>query len=184
MAKFCQKCGNQLDDNAAFCNACGAQFGGGAAMPAFISNYANNISTRVHWLIAFAAQFLCLIIATLPLIGSGNYSASILDLLGETALDATAGSVFEVLFILGFIAAAVYMILPIALEKPFDFKALLPINIAAIVYFIYNVIMIIYICSEAYGDVGLSVWGWIYILVSLAAIADLVLFSLKFKSQN
>ncbi len=191
MAKFCGKCGAQLDDNAVFCNACGAQLGatgGNAGMPSFVTNYAKNLSTRNHWLLTFAAQFICLIFSTLALIsvGSGSSSSNLSIWDGLSGFELTGGSVFYVIFLLAYIAAVVYMFLPIAFEKAFTLKSLLPVAVVAAAYFVYNIIMVLCVTGEfpSYAEAGLSVWGIFYIIISIAVIADLVLFTLKCKSEN
>lgn len=183
MAKFCQRCGKQLEDNARFCSACCAPVAG-PVTPSFITNYAKGISTRNHWMLTFAAQFFSIIFATLPLITGNQFYGDLTLLKTLSRMDATAGLVFGILFMLAFLGSAIYMIMPIVREKPFDFKYLLPVNITAIAYYLYNVIMFIYIYAESDGDGAFTVWGWLYVIIAAAAIADLVLFSLKFKSTK
>ncbi len=191
MAKFCGKCGAQLNDNAMFCGKCGskvevAEFAYQQPTPTTytVSNNAN----KTHWILSFLGQLVCAVLFFLPTINLEALwvveDVSVMEQVSEAGYSA----IYVILLIL-FFAAALVMLLPVLQSKPLRSNSLIFMQIMSVLFFVVNVIVYIVVGNEVkdqgFGVVeyGLNAWGWIYIIMNVIMIVDLMVLSSKTKKN-
>ncbi len=191
MAKFCGNCGTQLNDNDMFCGKCGTRVESAELayrQPPFTPGSTNTPTNKIHWLLSFLGQILCAVLFFLPTMNIEalwvSKDASIMDIISEAGYSA----IYVILLIL-FFSAAVVMFLPFVLNKPLISKNLIFMKVMSVLFFVINVIVFILIGNEFEEQGGglmeysLNAFGWIYIIVSVIAIVDLMVLSIKTKKN-
>ena len=191
MARFCGNCGTQLNDNAMFCGKCGAKvavadFAYQQPNPAL--NNANTTINKTHWILSFLGQIVCAILFFLPTINlEALWVAEDISVM-EQVSEAGYSAIYVILLIL-FFSAAIVMLLPVLQSKPLRSNSLVFMQIMSVLFFVVNVIVYIVIGNEVkdqgFGVVeyGLNAWGWIYIIMSVIMIVDLMVLSSKTKTN-
>lgn len=191
MAKFCGKCGAQLNENAMFCGKCGskvevAEF---AYQKSTLTTYTvSSKADKPHWILSFLGQLVCAVLFFLPTINLEALwvveDVSVMEQVSEAGYSA----IYVILLIL-FFAAALVMLLPVLQSKPLRSNSLVFMQIMSVLFFVVNVIVYIVIGNkvdeQGFGIVeyGLNAWGWIYIIVSVIMIVDLMILSSKTKNN-
>ncbi|MBR3972160.1 MAG: zinc ribbon domain-containing protein [Ruminococcus sp.] len=190
MAKFCSKCGAQMDDNLMFCGNCGAQQG--AAAPAATAPaaapFANldykgiltgKTDEKTNWLVALALQVLSLILFLLPIFSSkvkfgDNKEVDTWGFFGDHFEDSGLRAFPLVLFIVA-IAAVIYMLVPVLKKTQFNYAAALVMFVAQTQLWLGTLFLGIKFTDKmGEGDYvaksGLSVAGIIYLVIGAVAI--------------
>lgn len=211
MSKFCGNCGAVLNDNDTFCANCGTAqpsgggnnnsnrpVGGGAQLLAD--------PTSKRWLIFAAEQIICGILALLPITRvkisywgeSESQSFSIFEVLKNTG----HSSAFVIIFLILLFAGAALTALPILIQKPVEvsgyriaevgttagLRILQIVSIAFLAIVIINFLIVNGTIKDLLGSYndsvsfGFSIWGWIYIIASVASIGDMFYYSYKLKN--
>ena len=188
MAKFCGKCGTQINDNAMFCGRCGAkvEVANAAYYPMATSNAAPNTPNKLRWVLSMLGQLVCVALFFLPTINLEAFwvdeDVSIIELISEAGYS----PIYVILLI--FVAVLV-MILLILQGKPFKANGLMFMQIMFVLFFVVNVTFYVVIGNKV-KDQGLGIveynlnpWGWIYVIMSVITIIDLRDLSSKIKKE-
>lgn len=191
MARFCGNCGTQLNDNAMFCGKCGAKVAVADfayQQPNSALNNANTTTNKTHWILSFLGQIVCAILFFLPTINlEALWVAKDISVM-EQVSEAGYSAIYVILLIL-FFSAAIVMLLPVLQSKPLRSNSLVFMQIMSVLFFVVNVIVYIVIGNEvkdqSFGVVeyDLNAWGWIYIIMSIIMIVDLMVLSSKTKTN-
>lgn len=189
MAKFCSKCGAQMDDNLMFCGNCGAQQGvapvatAPAASPLANVDYKGILTgkadEKTNWLAALALQVLSLILFLLPIFSSkvkmgSNKETDTWGFFGDYFEDTGLRAFPLVLFIVA-IAAVIYMLVPVLKKTQFNYAAALVMFVAQTQLWLGTLFLGIKFTDKmGEGDYvarsGLSVAGIIYLVIGAVAI--------------
>lgn len=186
MAKFCSKCGAQMDDNLMFCGNCGAQQGAPAAPVAkplgnldYMGILKGSADEKTNWLAALALQVLSLILFILPIFSSkvkygSNKETDSWGIFSDNYEDSGLRILPLILFIVA-IAAVIYMLVPVLKKTQFTYSAALVMFVAQTQLWLGMLIYGLKISdSQKQGDysyrVGLSVGGWFYVIIGAVAI--------------
>lgn len=193
MAKFCSKCGTQMEDDMVFCANCGAKSEDVAPVEYPTQTPASNFGkidpmaiikgtadAKLNWIVALAAQVLAVLLFLLPIVRakasafgmSYAENAGMFKALGDDMGPVAVPIIFFIITLL----AIVFMALPFIQKTELN-----PINAAVMfgaqaLFFITNIIMVLVIngkarsMSEGMMTAGFSFWGWLYLIFALVAL--------------
>lgn len=194
----CVKCGVPLTPGTAFCTNCGTKVEAAPASAPVVNpvvnsqpnpalNNANTTTNKIHWILSFLGQIVCAILFFLPTINlEVLWVAKDISFMKPVS-EAGYSAIYAILLIL-FFSAAIVMLLPILQSKPLRSNSLVFMQIMSVLFFVVNVTVYGVIGNEvmdgSFGvaEYGLNAWGWIYIIMSVIMIVDLMVLSSKTKT--
>lgn len=197
---FCPRCGNQLNDGAAFCNACGANLGVNQNPNPNVNygmNYAQPVKRPLPYIVAGKsvstkdANFIFIALAAVfaffatvlmhcPVLSMGVFGSS-----SEATFLMAGGNdnaIGQIIFtILTFLSLA-YLFLPYVKAVPikqniFNFIAPIAVLFFQMILFVIAGLTHNYV---SYGNVSLSMDGWLFWLSTIVSIGLLVFEMLRF----
>ncbi len=170
MAKFCSKCGTQMEDNMMFCANCGNRVDGGVPVgapaqasmmggskPDIVAILKGKADQKTNWLVALVAQVLPILLFLLPILsfsipaslrafasdempGPMNFFAMSSYMTNEMDINATV--VFPIIGLILAIGAGVYMALPFIQKTEFNPMGAFVMLCGQAIFFIGNVITV------------------------------------------
>ncbi|MBE6737461.1 MAG: zinc ribbon domain-containing protein [Ruminococcaceae bacterium] len=208
MAKFCSKCGAQMDDNLMFCGNCGAKAdaqpapvtapvkkAGGFDIVGILTGKGDEF---INWIVTLGFQALTLILFFLPLFRTKvktfatGYSPAHTDrdnwgFLNEK-YENTGLRAFVIILIIYAILLIGYTLLPILMKKKVNLIgaiALFVVQSTMYLSVIFYTLKIGDVERSAYGvyKIGIGVWGWFYLFTGAAALYLLVVNVLQKKKE-
>lgn len=197
MGKFCKKCGAELKENEMFCGKCGTRTEVSEytyQRPVPPANTGNQLPTKMQWLLCLGLQLACMALYFLP-----TLQVELASFFGESTIETTSmlkqlstdGSpILYLLLLIVYLVATLIMLLPVLQNKRKSEKNLNFLQIMSAAFFAVNAIVFIFMKNEVkeqgFGLAQLvpSVWGWLYIIASAAAIVYLAVLSKKEKENR
>ena len=198
MAKFCSKCGAQMDDNLMFCGNCGAS--ANAQAPARPAGPTSNIDVmailkgkadpKTNWIVALLLQVISTIFFILPIfrtkthVDATRYSKEVNEVdsfgvLSEDWFKEMGVKAFTIVMLIMAVAAIIYMLAPVLRKTELNPAAAVAVLVTqATIYLSILFYGIAQSESEkfdgGYYKAGFSVAGWFYIILGAIALFAIV----------